>query len=217
MPRSRYSMKLRPPVLYTASSARLTLKRGFASLIADSSSISAIDDLARLDIDHVSPRFHGPHGLEPLLHHVAVELHAVAVGIRKVHAACHVVLDGRLHGDAESPQLAMGGLQLFQAAELPCGMVQAGLALVGRLTRGELEEGEVVVPRAEAEEDGAALDVLAGQLEAERAYVEFLGFFGITYLQHDVAELPGLNHCRAPAPGRLCLIRGTAPSSPESV
>jgi hypothetical protein len=54
-------------------------------------------------------------------------------------------------------------------------MVQAGLALVGRLTRGELEEGEVVVLRAEAEEDGAVLGVLVGQLEAERAHVEFLG------------------------------------------
>src|SRR5437773_12284594 len=92
MPRSRYSMKLRRPVLYTAPSARFTLKRCFASLMVDppfdlaAEGLPRRDDLARLDIDHVSPRSHGLHGLEAVLDHVAVELHAVTVGVGEVHA-----------------------------------------------------------------------------------------------------------------------------------
>src|SRR6266852_2519160 len=102
----------------------------------------------------------------------------------------------------------MGGLQLFEAPQLPRGMVQAGLDLLGRLPGGELEEGEVVVLRAEAEEDGTALEVLVGQLEAEGARVELLGFLGIANLQHDVAKLAGSNHRCAPALRGACSWSG---------
>src|SRR5882724_371083 len=70
----------------------------------------ALDDLPRLDINQIPPWPQRPHGLEAVLHHVAVELDAVAVGVGEVHAAGHVVLDRGLNGDAQRTQLAMGVL-----------------------------------------------------------------------------------------------------------
>src|SRR5439155_1123836 len=62
-------------------------------------STSAVDDLPRLDVDLVPSRSQRAHGVEAVFHHVAVELHAIAVGVVEVQAARHVVLDGRLHRD----------------------------------------------------------------------------------------------------------------------
>ena len=69
-------------------------------------------------------------------------------------------------------QLAMGGLQLFEAPELPGRVVQAGLRLAGGLAARELEQREVVVLGPEAQEHRATIEVLVGQLEPQRAHVE---------------------------------------------
>src|SRR5206468_10544175 len=146
-----------------------------------------------------------------------VRLIQVTRGVMEVHPARDFVLDGRLHGHPELAQPPMDGLQLLKASELPRRVVQARLGRLGRLARGELEEGEVVVLAAEAEEDGAVLQVLVGELEAERARVELLGFLGIANLQHDVAKLAGSNHRCAPALRGACTWSGgIAPSSPAS-
>src|SRR5439155_628553 len=115
--------------------------------------------------------------------HVAVELHAVAVGIAEIHAARNVVLDGGLDGDAELAELAVRGLQLGEAADLPRHVMQARLLAVGRLTGGQLEERELVVFPAEAEEHRAVLQVLVRDLETERARVEVPGCAGVTNLE----------------------------------
>src|SRR5437899_12609799 len=97
----------------------------------------------------------------------------------------------------------MRGLQLREAPELPGRVMQTRLFGVGRLPGGELEERQVVVLLAEAEEDRAALEVLVGDLEAEGAGVEIPGFSGVANLQHEVAELAGRNHRCAHAPWRF--------------
>src|SRR5438105_10549538 len=166
-------------------------------------STSAVDDLPRLDVDLVPSRSHRAHGVEAVFHHVAVELHTIAVGVLEVQAARHVVLDGRLHLDADLAQLVVGRLQLLEAPKLPGRVMQAGLLRVGRLPGGQLEQRQVVVLGAEAQEDGAVLEVLVRDLEAEGTGVELLGFPGVANLQYEVAELAGLNHRCAPAPWRL--------------
>src|SRR5438309_4895295 len=166
--------------------------------------VSAADDLAALHVDRVPPRSQGAHGLEAVLDHVAVELDAVAVGIVEVDAAAHVVLDRGLHLDPQLTQLAVGRLELGEAADLPRRVMQARLVRLRRLAGGQLEEREVVVLGADAEEHGPPLAVLVSYLQPERPRVERLGPLGITNLQHDVAELPGFDHGRAPvreAPG----------------
>lgn len=133
-------------------------------------------------------------------------------------ATLRATMLGTCDGNAELAQLAMRGLQILEAPQLPRRVVQARLGRLGRLAGGELEEREVVVLAAEAEEDRTVLQVLVGELEAEHARVEVLGFLGIANLQHDVAKLAGLNHCCAPAlKGACAWSRGTAPSSPASV
>lgn len=124
---------------------------------------------------------------------------------------------GTCDGNAELAQLAMRGLQILEAPQLPRRVVQARLGRLGRLAGGELEEREVVVLAAEAEEDRTVLQVLVGELEAEHARVEVLGFLGIANLQHDVAKLAGLNHrCAPELKGACACSGGTAPSSPAS-
>src|SRR6266511_2738019 len=149
---------------------------------------SAALDLAGLDVDHVPLGPHLLHGPEaPILERVAVQLHAVAVGVVEVDAAGHVVLDRGLDGDAE-------------LAELPSRVMQPRLRCFGRLAGGQLEEREVVVLRAKAQEHRPVLPVVVGHLQAKRASVELLRLLRVTHLQHDMAELASLNHPCPPAP-----------------
>src|SRR5438093_8066396 len=155
-----------------------------------------------------SPRPQRAHGLEAVRDHVAVELHAIAVGIAEIHAARHVVLDGGLDGDAELAELAVRGLQLGEAADLPRHVMQARLLAVGRLTGGQLEERELVVFPAEAEEHRAVLQVLVRDLETERARVEVPGCAGVTNLEHEVTELARLDHRRVSCAGGASGVDG---------
>src|SRR5215475_4425538 len=205
IPRSRYSMKVRRPVLYTASCARLTLKACLLSLIDGSSVGSAAHHLARLDVQMIAPRPQRLHRLEAVLDHVAVELHAVAVGIGKVDAPGHVVGDGGVDLDA---QLA----QLREASELPGHVVEPRLALRGRLARGQLEERQVVMLLAHAQEHRAPVLLVVGNLEAEHSGVELLGLLHVAHLEDHVAELASLDHPCLPAPWR----RSDVPADPSS-
>src|SRR2546423_3312672 len=174
----------------TCPSASITLYvRAIAGLLC-----SVAPDLAGLDVDLVAPRSHRPHRFEAVFDHVAVELDAVAVRIREVHAPRDVVLDRGLHLDADRLELAIRRLQLFEAPELPRRVVQAGLLAVRRLAAGRLEQRQVVVLLAEAQEDGAARAILVRQLEPEGPHVEVLRLLRVPDPQHDVAELPRLDH-----------------------
>src|SRR5262249_2668529 len=212
IPRSRYSMKVRRPVLYTASCARLTLKACLLSLIDGSSVGSAAHHLARLDVQMIAPRPQRLHRLEAVLDHVAVELHAVAVGIVKVDAPGHVVGDGGVDLDAQLAQLPVGRLQLREASELPRHVVEHRLALGGRLARGQLEERQVVMLLAHAQEPRAPVLLVVGNLEAEHSRVELLGLLHVAHLEDHVAELASLDHPCLPAPWR----RSDVPADPSS-
>src|SRR5215467_13976672 len=194
IPRSRYSMKVRRPVLYTASCARLTLKACLLSLIDGSSVGSAAHHLARLDVQMIAPRPQRLHRLEAILDHVAVKLHAVAVGIGKVDAPGHVVGDGGVDLNAQLAQLPVGRLQLREAPELPGHVVEPRLALRGRLARGQLEERQVVMLLAHAQEHCAPFLLVVGDLEAEHPRVELLGLLHVAHLEDHVAELASLDH-----------------------
>src|SRR5215475_360666 len=194
IPRSRYSMKVRRPVLYTASCARLTLKACLLSLIDGSSVGSAAHHLARLDVQMIAPRPQRLHRLEAVLDHVAVELHAVAVGIGKVDAPGHVVGDGGVDLDAQLAQLPVGRLQLREASELPGHVVEPRLALRGRLTCGELEKRQIVMLLAHAQEHRAPFLLVVGDLEPQYPRIELLGFLHVPHLQDHVAELACLDH-----------------------
>src|SRR5215470_2469210 len=194
IPRSRYSMKLRRPVLYVASCARLTLKVCLLSLIDGSSVGSAAHHLTRLDVQVIAPRPERLHRLEAILDHVAVELHAVAVGIGKVNAPGHVVGDGGVDLNAQLSKLPVGRLQLREASELPGHVVEPRLALCGRLARGQLEERQVVMLLAHAQEHRAPFLLVGGDLEAEHPRVELLGLLHVAHLEDHVAELASLDH-----------------------
>src|SRR5712691_3446291 len=150
--------------------------------------------IALLEIQEVAPRSNGAHGLEAVLDHVAVQLHAIAVGVGEIHAPRHVVLDRGLDRHADRLQLLVGRLQLLEAPELPGHVVQARLEGIGRLAGGELEERQVVVLLAEAEEHGPPLHVLVGDLQTEGPSVKVPRLAGVTNFQHDVTELTCLNH-----------------------
>src|SRR2546425_9402546 len=45
------------------------------------------------EIQGVAPGSYGTHGLAAVLYHVAVQLHAIPVGVEKIHTPRHVVLD----------------------------------------------------------------------------------------------------------------------------
>src|SRR5919106_130326 len=96
-------------------------------------------DLASLHVDRIAPGPHRLHGLEAALHHVAVELHAIAVRIGEVDAARDVVLHRRVDLDAHRLQLAIRRLELLEAADLPRRVVQAGVGGVGGLAARRLE------------------------------------------------------------------------------
>src|SRR5438034_11754454 len=72
--------------------------------------------------------------------------------------------------------------------------MQAGLLGARRLARRELEERQIVVLLAEAEEDRAPPQVLVGHLQAQRLRVEIPRLAGVPDLQHDVTEPLRLNH-----------------------
>src|SRR2546426_47825 len=61
----------------------------------------------------------GLHGLEPVLGHVAVELDAIAVGIREIHAVRDIVRGCGLDLETERLQLVIRLAELVHAAELP--------------------------------------------------------------------------------------------------
>src|SRR6266545_5430503 len=145
-------------------------------------------------IERVAAGADGAHRLEAVLGHVAVELDAIAVGVGKVDAPRDVVLDGGLDGHAEDLQLLVGLAELLVAAEPPRHVMQAGLLGARRLAGRELEERQVVVLLAEAEEDRAPLQVLVGHLQAQRPRVEIPRLAGVPDLQHDVTEPLRLNH-----------------------
>src|SRR5436190_1547146 len=118
---------------------------------------AALDDFACLHVDLVAPRSYPLHRLEAVLHHVAIKLDAIAVGIGEIDAARDVVLDGGLDLDPHRLELAIRGLQLFEAAELPRRVMQAGLLSIGLLVACRLEQRQLVVLLAEAQEDAASL------------------------------------------------------------
>jgi hypothetical protein len=72
--------------------------------------------------------------------------------------------------------------------------MQPGVTRIGRLALGGLEQREVVVLLAEAQEDRAAREVFVRELQAQRAHVEVLRLLGVADPQHDVTELPSLDH-----------------------
>src|SRR5215510_16426372 len=156
-------------------------------------------DESLLEIQVVAPRSDCAHGLETVGRHVAIQLDAVAVGIREIHAPGHVVLDRGLHRHADRLQLLVGGPELLEAPELPRHVVQAGLCRARGLAGRELEEGQVMMFLAEAQEHRAPLEVLVGHLQPERPGVKIPRLPSIADLQHDMTEFPCLNHGDPPA------------------
>src|SRR5882762_6621961 len=78
--------------------------------------------------------------------------------------------------------------------------MQTGLRLRGRLAGRLLEQRQIVVLLAEAEEHRPALEVLVGHLQAQRPRVEIPRFLGVPDVQHDVTEPLRLDH-GGPSPG----------------
>ena len=68
--------------------------------------------------------------------------------------------------------------------------LRPGRRLAGRL----LEQREVVVLLAEAEEYGAPLQVLVGDLQTQRLGVEVPRFLRVSDVEHDVTEPLRLDH-----------------------
>src|SRR5262245_25036463 len=166
---------------------------------------SVAHHLARLDVHVIAPRPQGLHRLESALDHVTVEFNSVAVRVGEVDAPSHVVRDGRVDLDSELTQLAVGRLQLREAPELPGHVVKAGLARRGRLTGGELEEGQVVMLLADAQEHRTPLLLVVGDLQPQHPGIELLGFLHVPHLQDHVAELACLDH--PPPPRALAALR----------
>ncbi len=148
--------------------------------------------------DALAPGTDRPHRLEAVLDHVAVQLDAVAVGIGKVDAARHVVLDRGFDRHTHRLQLAMGVAQLLEAAELPRHVVQPRLLGGWRLPARQLEHRQIVVLRAEAEKHRTPREVLVRHLEAQRLDVEVPGLARVADLQHHVTELLCLDHRSLP-------------------
>src|SRR3989475_12992240 len=153
-----------------------------------------------VEVQWIALRPHGLHGLEAVLHHVAVELDAVAVRIEEVDAAGDVVLGGTVERDSHPLQLFVGGAQLLAVVAAPRDVMQAWLRLRGRLAGRLLEQRQIVVLLAEAEEHRPALEVLVGHLQAQRLRVEIPRLLGVPDVQHDVTEPLRLDHC-GPSPG----------------
>src|SRR5439155_5656930 len=76
----------------------------------------------------------------------------------------------------------------------PGHVMKAGLGLCRRLTGRLLEQRQIVVLLAEAEEHGAALEILVGHLEPQGLRVEIPRFLGVPDVQHDVTESLCLDH-----------------------
>src|SRR2546422_5796187 len=130
---------------------------------------------------------------------------SVAVGIPEVHAARDVVLGGAVERDAHPLQLLVRGLQLLEVVEAPRHVMEPGLRPGRRLAGRLLEQREVVVLLAKAEEYGAPLQVLVGDLQTQRLRVEVPRFLRVADVEHDVTEPLRLDHGVPPIP--LCLAR----------
>src|SRR5262249_53784423 len=139
------------------------------------------------------------------------------VRIEEVRAARHVVLGGAVERDAQPLELLIGGLQLLEVVQSPGDVVQAWLGLRRRLSGRLLEQGQIVVLLAEAEEHRAALQIFVGHLQAQGLRVEVARFFGVPDVQYDVAEPLRLDHGVPPrstdrAPAAI-LYRGFVPGA----
>src|SRR2546426_761806 len=152
------------------------------------------------EIQVVAPGSYGTHGLEAVLYHVAVQLHAIPVGVGKIHTPRHVVLDRGLDRHPHRLQLSVRGLQLLEAPELPRHAVQTGWCGSRRLAPRHLEQRQIVVLLAEAEEHRSPLRVLVGHPEAQGPGVKVLRLGGVADVQHEVTELLCLNHVPLPPP-----------------
>jgi len=107
--------------------------------------------------------------------------------IEEANAARDVVLDGAVERDPHPLQLFVGGPQLLEVVEPHAHVVEA--RLVSRAARGGLlEERQVVVLLAEAEEHGATLQVLVGHLQAQALRVTNPAILGVPDRQYDVTE-----------------------------
>src|SRR5437867_6869061 len=72
--------------------------------------------------------------------------------------------------------------------------MQAGLLGARWLAGRELEERQIVVLLAEAEEDRAPLQILVGHFQTQRPRIKIPRLAGVPDLQHDVTEPLRLNH-----------------------
>ena len=122
------------------------------------------DGLARLHVQGYTNGAERLHGFKAIRHHIAVEFHPVAIWIMEVDTAGHVVFDGGLNRSAKLAQFPIGILQRLEALELPSRMMQAELRGRGRISRGQLEQGKIVVLRAKAQEHRAPLAIFMGHL-----------------------------------------------------
>ena len=109
------------------------------------------------------------------------------------------MLDRALDLEPHGVELAIGGLQLREAPEPPRHVVHPGLRVLRRLVGRHLEQRQLVVLLAEAQEHHAALQVLVGDLQAQRLRVEVSRLLGVADLQDDVAEPLCLDHWSPPA------------------
>src|SRR5262249_11256894 len=154
-----------------------------------------------VQVEWIALRAHTLPGLAAVLHHVAVELDAVAVRIEEVHAAGDIVLGGAVERDAHALELFVSVAQLLEVVEAPGHVVEAWLRLRGRLPGRLLEERQIVLRLANAEEHGPAPEFFVAPLQAQRLRVEVARFLGVPDVQDDVPEPFCLDHC-APSPGR---------------
>src|SRR5438445_5055711 len=172
---------------------------------------------ALLEIQRVALGPHRLHRLEAVLDHVAVELDAVSVRIEEIDAARDVVLGGAVERNPHTLELFVGGLQLLEVVQAPGHVMKTGLGLRRRLTGCLLEQRQIVVLLAEAEEHGAALEILVSHLEAQGLRVEVPRFLSVPDVQHDVTESLRLDHGvlprarRPPAPTASPRIGPTLP------
>src|SRR5439155_11322528 len=79
-------------------------------------------------------------------------------------------------------------------------MMQTGLCGIGRFAGRQLEQRQIVVLLAEAEEHRSPLRVLVGHLEAQGPGVKVLRLAGVADFQHEMTELLCLNHVSLPPP-----------------